>query len=249
VEYVRLVDTTEYIGWLETEGDRFATTVDRGPLDAPVTTCPGWTLHDLANHLGQVHRWAASSARTGEQPQNTPGYDGEGEPIAAWYRAALTELVEVLRGVADDAPTWHPFPAPLEAAVWKRRQAQEVTIHRWDAQLAAGLTPDPIDPTLASDGVDEFFGMIVPRLSVREKVVTPSKSLHIHCTDVPGEWLVWTDDGGYQFRREHAKGDAAIRGPAASLLLFVFGRNEAPSDIDVVGDESAVAAWRTLPTF
>ncbi|MEE3922372.1 maleylpyruvate isomerase N-terminal domain-containing protein [Micromonospora sp. BRA006-A] len=32
-------------------------------LDAPVPTCPGWTLFDLARHIGQGRRsWAATVA-------------------------------------------------------------------------------------------------------------------------------------------------------------------------------------------
>ena len=30
-----------------------------GDLERPVPTCPGWTLRQLATHLGRGHRWAA----------------------------------------------------------------------------------------------------------------------------------------------------------------------------------------------
>jgi hypothetical protein len=67
-------------------------------------------------------------------------------------------------------------------------------------------------------------------------------TIHIHCTDDglaegTGEWLLRLVDGGAEVERAHAKGDAALRGPASDLLLAVWHR--LPLDrIDVVGDAS-----------
>ena len=60
----------------------------------------------------------------------------------------------------------------------------------------------------------------------------------MHCTDVAGEWLVRDDgDGGYEVTSEHAKGDAAIRGPAQDHLLALWRR--APLDaVEVIGDRA-----------
>jgi hypothetical protein len=85
----------------------------------------------------------------------------------------------------------------------------------------------------------------------REHVVPPSTSLHVHCTDGgldpgAGEWIVWSEDGEYRFAHEHRKGDAALRGPAADLLLVLMGRADRTS-LDVVGDPAAAAAWLDLP--
>ena len=44
--------------------------------------------------------------------------------------------------------------------------------------------------------------------------------------------------------REHAKGDVAFRGPAESLLPFLWGRDGGP--VDIVGDETVAARWREL---
>ena len=32
-------------------------------LDAPVPTCPGWTVRDLVTHQGLIHRWATANVR------------------------------------------------------------------------------------------------------------------------------------------------------------------------------------------
>ena len=55
------------------------------------------------------------------------------------------------------APVWTWVP-DQRAAFWFRRQAQEVAVHRWDAEGAAG-TPNVIESTLAADGVDEWLAM------------------------------------------------------------------------------------------
>ena len=63
------------------------------------------------------------------------------------------------RTVDLDGPTWHPFPAAKLGRVWPRRQAQETSIHRWDAEHATAATP--ARSGLASDGIDEFLDLIV----------------------------------------------------------------------------------------
>ena len=60
-------------------------------------------------------------------------------------------------------------------------------------------------------------------------------TLHIHCTDTAGEWLLTLTAEGCEVERIHAKGDAALRGAASDLLLAVWHRTPL-ADIDVVGD-------------
>jgi hypothetical protein len=59
--------------------------------------------------------------------------------------------------------------------------------------------------------------------------------VHLHCTDVAGEWLVRHEDAKLAFTREYAKGSCAIRGAASDLLLVLWRR--APLDaVEVIGD-------------
>jgi hypothetical protein len=62
-------------------------------------------------------------------------------------------------------------------------------------------------------------------------------SVHIHCTDVAGEWLLTPGDGLEMIAtREHAKGSVALRGSAEDLLLVLWRRS--PLDIiEVIGNE------------
>ena len=82
-----------------------------------------------------------------------------------------------------------PVPVAKLGRVWPRRQAHETSVHRWDAEHCGGATT-AIDPELASDGVDEYFDLVLRQHAGRHSISLPSGSLHLHCTDTLGEWLV-----------------------------------------------------------
>lgn len=241
----------DHLGYLRAAADAFAAVLERGPLDAPVTGCPGWDVRRLGVHLGIVHRWAAAAARTAAPPAPSD-YDHEPADdvdLATWYRAAADDLLVVLAGLDPGAPTWHPFPVPLRAGLWPRRQAQEATVHRWDAQQAVaastGRDPDPIDARLAADGVDEYFGVMLPRLLVRRSPGLPAGTLGVRCTDAPNEWLVAGVDGRVELLAgDPGRADALLTGPASDLLLRLWGRPA--GEVDRTGDRDVAGAWLAL---
>ena len=230
------------------EGERFAAAVERGPLDAPIAACPGWDLRALAAHVGGVHRWAVEAVRAAARPSTSPAALGTGAPgsaaeLAGWIRAGVGDLCAALAAAGDDAPTWHPFPAPQVTGVWARRQLHETAVHRLDADAATGVAAE-LDPALAADGIDEYLELTLPRRVARDGVAWPGGSLHVHCTDTAGEWTVRVAGGDYVFTREHAKGDAALRGPALGLLLRLWGRSFPPADSpEVIGDAAVAGEW------
>lgn len=238
-----------YVDHLLADTERFAEVLEIGPLDAPIDACPGWDVLRLAEHLGQIHRWAGFCVVNGRRPTDDEGAALESfEPDGAadWLREGAAALAATLRSIDADGPTWHPFPVDRVARVWPRRQAHETAVHTWDALRATGREAS-IDPELASDGIDEYFEIAVPRLVARESIELPTGSLHVHCTDVAGEWLVWTDDDGYQLVRAHQKGDAALRGPAEPILLGLWGRTSPRADeLSPVGDEGVLDAWMAI---
>lgn len=239
-----------YLGHVAADVARFAAAVRTGPLDAPIAACPEWDLRALTSHLGQVHRWARHSAANAAPPESFDAYAPDpsldNEALATWLEEGAAALADTLRTIDLEGPTWHPFPAPRIGHIWPRRQAHEAAVHRWDAELAAGLTPSPIDPELASDGIDEYFELVIPRLVKREGLTLPTGSLHVHCTDTHGEWLV-SADPEYTMVRAHQKGDAALRGPAEAILMRLWGR-ESPlaGELSPVGDEQVLATWLAL---
>jgi uncharacterized protein (TIGR03083 family) len=144
------------------------------------------------------------------------------------------ELDRVLTTTDPATPHW-TWTDDKTTGFVVRRMAQETAVHRLDAERTAGRTYT-IDPELASDGVDEFLFAFLKW--VDPEAAALAGSVHLHCTDVAGEWLVVDDGaGGYVVTREHAKGDAAIRGPANDLLLVLWRR--LPLDaVEVIGDRT-----------
>jgi uncharacterized protein (TIGR03083 family) len=237
-----------YLEHLRVESARMADALGTGPLDAAVAACPGWDVAKLARHTGGVFRWAAFCAREGRAPTPDesaamPAFDADDVP--GWFRGCADDIVDALGSLDPAAPTWHPFPAEQVGAFWFRRMAHEAAMHRWDAEHAIGTTT-PIDPELASDGIDEYFETMIPRGVVRDGAELPTSSFHVHCTDVDGEWLVWTEDGEYRMIRAHQKGDAALRGPAEQLLLALWARDADDDALSSVGDAAVPGAWSAI---
>lgn len=236
-----------YLDHVRAGARQLAAAVADGPIDAPIAACPDWDVGDLARHVGNVHRWAAVAMRERRAPTRDdlaghPPFDRD--RAAEWYRACADDMLEALTAIDLAAPTWHPFPTEQVGSFWPRRQAHEIAVHRWDIEHAIGRAPT-IDAGLASDGIDEYFEAIVPRL-VANGTSLPDGSFHVHCTDVDGEWLVWTEDGEYRMIRAHQKGDAALRGPAAQLLLRLWNRPGPDDELSPVGDEAVADAWTSL---
>jgi len=151
-------------------------------------------------------------------------------------------VTDALLRVGPASPAWS-WTDDRTAGFWARRQANETAVHRWDAQLAAGAT-EPIEHDLAVDGIDEFFALI-PFWRRESTLHGAGESIHLHCTDGDGEWLVRLAADGVLVTREHAKGDVAMRAPASDLLLFLYGRAD-PSGAEVFGDASLLERWQQL---
>ena len=94
-----------------------------------------------------------------------------------------------------------------------------------------------IDPELASDGVDEFLFEFLERVAAGSRAAgrVGAPALHRRRRRVAGAST--TAPAAYDVTREHAKGDAAIRGPADDLLLVLWRR--LPLDaVEVIGDRA-----------
>ncbi|HMJ78199.1 MAG TPA: maleylpyruvate isomerase N-terminal domain-containing protein [Iamia sp.] len=244
------MDPAQHRAVIVREGAALAAVPATG-LDAAVRSCPGWTVERLIGHTGRVHRWATSFLAQGDdggEPDPGPR-PPEGEAILAWYREAVDGLVAELDRHDPSEPVLS-FIGPADVAFWFRRQAHEIAMHRWDAEDA--VTPGgaaAFDPALAADGIDEWLHLFVPRFLVEKGSGTPpdlvGATLHIHCTDTSGEWLLTLTDEGCEVERVHAKGDAALRGAATDLLLAVWHRKPL-AEVDVVGDADRAQAMLDL---
>jgi uncharacterized protein (TIGR03083 family) len=202
---------------------------------------------DLLGHMVNGDEWARTIVERGKQGDTdrvVPGTRGDGldgDALVAAFRSGAQALLETLRSVDPATSVWTFSSTNRTAAFWQRRRTHETTVHRYDAETAAG-TPTPIDVALAVDGIDEFLTVFLPRLTDNFGDVGDG-TVHLHCTDVDGEWLVARHDGEVVVTAEHAKGDVAARGGASDLLLFLWGR--VPADaLEVFGDAALLDRFR-----
>jgi uncharacterized protein (TIGR03083 family) len=239
------MELSQYLDSVRDNARQFIEAARQAGVDAPVPTCPEWTVADLARHQGRVFRWMSTLVETKAQEyiDRTPFEEqAEREDPLTWVEAGADHALAVLGAADPDTPVWNWLDgAPAPARFWYRRMAHETVIHRVDAESAAAALSKVEPAELASDGIDEFLDFL-PRRARRDKPFPLSGSYHFHTTDVPGEWVVVFDGDGVTIRREHAKADVAVRGPASDLELFLYNRRGSEG-LDVFGDPVAVAAW------
>ncbi len=204
---------------LISEVDRFVAMLGEADLDAAVPSCPGWVVRDLVAHLGDIHRWVVQAMTTGDltdPPPDAPVTDDAA--LIGWYRGAAADLLDLFAVTAVDAPVWTFGPPPRTAAFWFRRQAHEVGVHRWDLGAAAGLDVG-YDPVLAEDGIDEVVTMFFSRQVRLGRIAPLSASLGLQPDESSRRWVL-AGDGTAPV----AQPDATVSGPAAVLLLLLWGR-------------------------
>jgi uncharacterized protein (TIGR03083 family) len=231
---------------LEADGPAFFAAARSDP-DAAVRCCPGWTVHQLVGHVGRIHTWAAQvvRSRTDERVDSRLFPEGPDDPGLRldWGAERHADLVAALGELDEDEPLWVFLPRNQlgTGRFWLRRQAHELALHRWDAQRAAGEA-EPLDPELSADGLDELLSLFLPRMAKTTPAVSTTATMHVHCTDRDGEWLVRFGPEGPVVTAEHAKGDLAVRGAAADLYLLLWNRAGRDA-VEVFGDASLLDRW------
>jgi uncharacterized protein (TIGR03083 family) len=219
-------------------------------LDHEVGSCPGWTSRDLLVHLGRVHRWAERAvaiAPGADLPGFGPG-PGDRDPIE-WVVEGLDGLIATFESIDLGTPC-AAFAGPQSGAWWLRREAMETTVHRWDAQTAAGRTPDPVDGEVAQSGLDEWCELQSRRWFTPD--VGLSMTLHLHGTDPveaaeagagsEPEWFLEATPTGVRWEHGHRKGDVAVRASRSDLFLARWNRIDT-GRLDVFGDRDLLGRF------
>jgi uncharacterized protein (TIGR03083 family) len=234
----------KYLAAIQRESEALAGAAEDN-LGTQVPTCPEWSVADLVYHVGDVF-W---SWRQLVAERRQKGHTGEYAPrpadaeILAWFADETQQLVKTLS--VDPATKVWTWSTDNTVGFVQRRMAQEILVHRADAEVARGAI-GPADPALAADGIDEFLQWFLPEEA--EALAGPGESIHLHATDTGDEWFVVLRDGSLTVTREHAKGDAAARAPVTDLLMLLWRRIPA-SAVDVVGDAEALDRFLARPAL
>lgn len=215
-------------------------------LDAPVPSCPDWSVRDLVEHLGTVHRWVTDIVRSPDgRPAPEPESDYAEGGIAPWFADGAAALARVLRAADPAAPCW-TLARPHAIGFWSRRQAHETMVHRVDLADALGADA-PLTPALAEDGVDEAVRTFFPRQVRLGREQPLADALAVVESSSGRRWLLSGDGSG----PDDTVADATVTGPATDLLLLLWRRRSlADTDVSVTGDPDAarrVLAARITP--
>jgi uncharacterized protein (TIGR03083 family) len=231
------------LGAIGVESRRLSEAVAVADLDAVVPSCPEWTVRDLAHHIGRG-QWFWGENVTAAHPDamadvGLPPMPKDAD-LLAWLGWCTYSLLHALREAGPDAPCWSWWPAPRTSGAVSRHQAQEVSVHRWDAELAAGqrVAPGALAADVATDGVPEFLQMMI---GDRAEALTGEVTLT--ASDTGGSWSVGVgaglEGGGGGSRR------AELRASASDLVLILYRRLPVP-DAEVDGDPMLVASLLSL---
>jgi uncharacterized protein (TIGR03083 family) len=225
-------------GHIDAEAALLLGLLDAGGPDAlrrPVPSCPEWSVRDLVEHLGTVHRWAAAIVCSPDgRPAPEPERDYAEGGLGPWFAEGAGALTQVLRGADPAAPCW-TLARPHTIGFWSRRQAHETAVHRVDLADALGAEA-PLDPVLAVDGVDEAVRTFFPRQVRLGREQPLADALAVVESSSGRRWLLAGDGSG----PDEMTADATVTGSAADLLLLLWRRRSLDDlSATVVGDEAA----------
>ncbi len=254
----------DYVAALTAQDEQFAAAYRSADPAAPVPTCPGWTVRNLATHLGRGHRWAATMIRDRVTAPIDPRSVEGGRPpedvdgTADWViasGAAVLDAVSDATAAGTDATVW-TFAGPQPAGWWLRRRLHESTVHRADLALALGLDY-ALPAELAADGVTEWLSLMAARPAPDADIapLAADTGIHLHATDdglgESGEWLVsGGPHGDVILEFGHGRGDVAVRGAAPDLLLALTRRigTDDPR-VEIIGDRGVWQTWLERTDF
>jgi uncharacterized protein (TIGR03083 family) len=235
-------------------------------LTTTVPTCPDWSLEQLVLHMGGALRWSGTLVRTraqenvpdGQVPRGDgPETAGDAAALDAWLGEAGESVVGALREAGPDAKVWS-WAGPRTSGFWARRMTHEITVHRADATLAAGL-PYEVAPDIAADAIDEWLQIVqwAQRNHPHEaegELRGSGRGIHLHATDAPpglnAEWIVELTTDGVVWRRGHEKATVALRGPLTCVLLAFYRRLPLDSvELEILGERELLEFWLERATF
>jgi uncharacterized protein (TIGR03083 family) len=227
------------------ESRRLSDVVASLDLQARVPSTPEWKVRDLAHHIGEVQWYWGENVRA-QNPDERSGASLTAFPkdadLLAWMGWCTYSLLGALREVGPDAPCWAWWPEPHTAGAVGRHQAQEASVHRWDAEGVIGAS-QPLHEGLAEDGVPEFI-----EIMVGEDLASLPGTVTLTAIDTGASWrvagTVAGGSGGAETGRSAGR-VSELKASASDLVLMLYRRLPVP-DAAIVGDPILVAALLSL---
>ncbi len=236
--------TEQFLNSIERDAHLLAEAARKG-LDAPVPTCPGWTVQDVVVHTGVIYLRKEQVVVRGVGDRET-AVDQPTDQFVTWFEDAFTRMLDAFKTKVASDPVWTWHPTDQTAGFWFRRMAHETLIHRVDAELAHGEASD-VDEIIADDGIDEAVSVFIgdvpdwATLNRGDNIIelrSPQNSWALRTGSYSGttrSGRVLTDIPTALFESTTDSVDCTIRGTAAALNLWLWGRGDM-DHLEIEGD-------------
>ncbi|MGW1867140.1 maleylpyruvate isomerase family mycothiol-dependent enzyme [Streptomyces mauvecolor] len=233
---------------------------------ALVPSCPDWSVADLVFHLGAVHRYVIHVIGEGmtDRPNDNdfaflslPG-DRAGWPdpwlapnrgllpagLLDWFHEGASRLASLFARHDPAERVWS-WSDEQSVGFWRRMQAIEAAVHRWDIEHALGAAK-PVDRQLAADAVSHTFEVMAPARRARQNAPAgQGERLRFRQSDGFGLWVVQMDPEGVLLNEGTGCCDVELTATASELMLFLWRR--IPSDgLEVRGDAALLERYFKL---
>jgi uncharacterized protein (TIGR03083 family) len=228
-----MTSPVDFLAHLRDQSAHFLGALRAGDLSRPVPTCPGWSGADLLWHLGEVQWFWGSIVR--DRLQSPDGLERPARPdsdhgLVQFFEEQSARLLLALTD-ADPAEQVYMWADDKTVGYIRRRQAHEALIHRVDAELATGVEPAPLDPALASDGLEEVLALMYGGLPPWGSFTPQGPHLRVVAEDtglelpvVLGRYTGTDPDSGETI--DDAELSVRAADPAATPAAVVRGRAE-----------------------
>lgn len=258
--------SVDYLAHLRDDSVRFRAVLASAAGGLRVPSCPDWDADDLLWHLGEVQWfWGTIVAQRLDDPDKAeaqkPERPGDRAGLLRFFDTASALLQRALAQTDPSVEVWM-WDSERTVGYIRRRQAHEALIHRLDAELTVG-TPTPLDPELASDGVDEVIRKMYGGPPDWATVRAGTHTMSLETTDTglvlplrADHWSGTSPNTGRSYDEpclavEQPGGPTpqlTVRAPAADLDAWLWGR-AADSVLTVHGAREAFAVLKEVITI
>jgi uncharacterized protein (TIGR03083 family) len=248
---------------LQDHTERLAEYARAAGAEAPVPTCPNWTVASLVEHVGQTLHWVSDIVERrvtdpSELPTDMAELPAEPQAWPPWLSDAAARAAAACSDTALEASVFNAAGDNRTGAqFWLHSLLNEAVIHGFDGAAAAGLDYD-VDADIAAGLITNHLTMLTsPTWAAQRPDSTAamrgtSETLHWHATDEPslgtaGEWFIECRPDGARWRHGHGTADVTVHGPARSLLLVLTRRlpltGEHADHVTIEGDADLARHW------
>ena len=236
------MQVAEHVQHVQRAGAELRSAGQLAGLDAPVPSCPHWTVASLLRHTARVYHWCTLTLRQIE-PRTVPFERPEDDAVVARYAAALDQCLTALRTTPPSLVLPTMYPADSAVAFFARRMAHETAIHRVDAELAAGCGVSEFDAYFAADGVDELL-IDMGRARFSTDGLGRSFTVTLTPLDLNRAWTVNAGPSSYQAEpvaRDNS--DLNLFGSCSDLYRWIWNR-AGDDEVSLRGDLTVADIWR-----